>query len=56
MLVAGAAVAGPFEDAVAALKSEDYATAYRLFRSLADDGNVFTEGIIGVMYAKGQGL
>lgn len=28
--IAGAAVAGPFEDAAAAYKSQDYATAYRL--------------------------
>jgi TPR repeat protein len=51
-----AAVAGPFEDANAALQREDYATAYRLFRSLADSGNVFAQGIIGIMYAKGQGV
>ena len=54
--VAGTAIAGPFEDANAALKREDYATAYQLFRSLADSGNVFAQGIIGVMYAKGQGV
>jgi uncharacterized protein len=51
-----AAVAGPFEDANAALQREDYATAYQLFKSLADAGNVFAQGIIGVMYAKGQGV
>jgi TPR repeat protein len=54
--IAGAAVAGPFEDANGALKREDYATAYRLFRALADSGNVFAQGIIGVMYALGQGV
>jgi TPR repeat protein len=52
----GAAVAGPFEDAVAAQKSGDYATAYRLFRSLADSGNVYAQGIIGIMYARGEGV
>ena len=58
MLVAitGAGVAGPFEDADAAYKSQDYATAYRLYRSLADSGNVYAQGIIGIMYAKGEGV
>jgi TPR repeat protein len=54
--IARAAIAGPFEDAVAAQKSADYATAYRLFRSLADSGNVYAQGIIGIMYAKGEGV
>jgi uncharacterized protein len=52
----GRVAAGPFEDANTALQREDYATAYRLFRSLADSGNVFAQGIIGVMYAKGEGV
>jgi hypothetical protein len=30
--MAAVAIAGPFEDASAAYKSQDYATAYRLFR------------------------
>jgi TPR repeat protein len=55
-VIGRAAVAGPFEDANAALQHKDYATAYRLLRSLADSGNVFAQGIIGVMYAKGQGV
>jgi uncharacterized protein len=56
LAIAGAAVAGPFEDAAAAYKSQDYATAYRLYRSLADSGNVRAQGIIGIMYAKGEGV
>jgi uncharacterized protein len=58
MLVAmvGAAIAGSFEDASAAYNSQDYATAYRLFRSLADAGNVYAQGAVGVMYAKGEGV
>jgi len=54
--LAGAVIAGPFEDASAAYNSQDYATAYRLFRTLADSGNVYAQGAIGVMYAKGQGV
>jgi uncharacterized protein len=53
---ARAAIAGPFEDAFAAYAGQDYATAYRLFRSLADAGNVNALGAIGVMYAKGEGV
>jgi uncharacterized protein len=55
MGLAEAAFAGPFEDAFAAYDSQDYATAYRLFRSLADSGNVKAQAAIGV-YAKGQGV
>jgi len=42
MLVAvagAAAVAGPLEDALAAVGRGDYPTALPLFRSLADQGN-----------------
>lgn len=56
MAIAGAAGAGPFEDAFAAYDSQDYATAVRLFRSLANSGNARAQAAIGVMYAKGQGV
>jgi hypothetical protein len=39
VVMGGAAVAGPFEDAVAAYKHGDYATALRLLRPLAEQGN-----------------
>jgi len=52
----GAANAGQFEDAIAAQKSGDSATAYRLFRSLAESGNVYAQGFIGIMYARGEGV
>ena len=47
--IAGAAVAGPFEDALAAYDSQDYATADRLFRPLADSGNVRAQSAVGVV-------
>jgi TPR repeat protein len=56
MSFAAPVAAGPFEDAVVALKSGDYATAYRLFRSLADHGVAAAQGILGVMHAQGQGV
>jgi uncharacterized protein len=37
--LAGAAVAGALEDAYSAMNRGDYATALRLFRPLADQGN-----------------
>jgi hypothetical protein len=37
--IAGAAVAGPFEDGVAAYQRGDYATALQLLRPLAERGN-----------------
>ena len=56
MLVAmtGAAVAGPFEDALDAANRGDYATAYRLWRPLADQGNAGAQYNVGVMYYSGH--
>jgi hypothetical protein len=58
MLVAVArnVVAGPLEDARAAYQSADYATAYRLFRPLANQGNATAQTNLGVMYGDGQGV
>ena len=47
--------AGPLEDAVAAYNSGDYATALRLYRPLADKGDVTAQTNVGVMYYNGQG-
>ena len=54
--IAGAAVAGPLEDAEAAYARDDYATALRLFRSLADRGNATAQDNLGSMYAHGEGV
>ena len=54
--VAGAANAGPFEDAVAAYEAGDYATAYRLQRPLADQGFVKAQVNLGIMYVHGHGV
>jgi TPR repeat protein len=51
--VAGAAVAGPFEDAKAAYDKGDYPTALRLFRSLADQGDAVAQQRVGQMYERG---
>jgi TPR repeat protein len=52
----GAAVAGPLEDAEAAWSRHDYATAFRLFRLLADQGDATAQGNLGSMYAHGEGV
>jgi TPR repeat protein len=51
-----AAAAGPFEDADAAYQRGDYATALRLWRPLAEQGNAPTQYNLGLMYSSGQGV
>ena len=55
-VLAGTAVAGPFEDAASAFDRGDYATAARLLRPLADQGHARAQYNLGVMYANGQGV
>jgi uncharacterized protein len=54
--IAVAAVAGPLEDATAAYSRGDYATALRLYRPLADQGNATAQDTLGSMYAHGEGV
>ncbi len=55
-LLASAALAGPFEDAFTAHQQGDYATALRLWRTLADQGDANAQLNIGVLYVNGQGV
>jgi len=48
--------AGPFEDGVAAHKRGDYATALRLWRPLAEQGDVASQTNLGSMYYIGKGV
>jgi len=48
--------AGPLEDALDAAERSDYATAIRLWRPLADKGEVDAQYNLGVVYDKGQGV
>jgi uncharacterized protein len=50
------AVAGQFEDGVAAAKRGDDATALSLWRPLAEQGNAVAQYNLGVMFAKGRGV
>jgi TPR repeat protein len=48
--------AGPLEDADAALKRRDYATALRLIRPLAERGDANAQYNLGVFYDNGLGV
>jgi uncharacterized protein len=53
---AGSAGAGPFEDAAAAYRKGDYATALALIRPLAEESNVAAQFNLGVMYQLSHGV
>jgi hypothetical protein len=50
------AVAGPYEDGLAAYNRGDYATALRLFPPLAEQGNALAQRELGVMFYEGKGV
>ena len=54
--IAGDAVAGPYEDALAAWRRGDYATAYRLWGPIADQGAPDAQFYLGFMNEYGQGV
>ncbi len=54
--VAALALAGPYEDAATAYYKGDYATALRVLRPLAEQGEAQAQNNLGAMYAKGQGV
>lgn len=55
MPVSGA-LAGPWEDGMAAYNRGDYQPAISLFRPLARQGNARAQALMGVMYRKGRGV
>jgi len=54
--LAAPVMAGPIEDATAAFGRGDYATAIRLIRPLADQGDAEAQLDLGAMYQNGQGV
>jgi TPR repeat protein len=50
------ALAGPWEDGMVAYNRGDYVPAIRLFRPLAEQGNVKAQSVLGVMYRRGEGV
>ncbi len=49
-------VAGEFDDAAVAYSKGDYATALRLYRPLADQGNAAAQFSLGLMHYRGNGM
>jgi len=56
VLGATGALAGPWEDGMAAYNRGDYAPAIQLCRPLARQGNARAQAAIGAMYRRGQGV
>jgi uncharacterized protein len=56
LALVGAAIAGPFEDGLAAYDRGDYIEATRSWRPLAEQGNPSAQLNLGSMYANGQGV
>lgn len=56
MFAAGPVLAGPYEEAVAALTRKDYPTARKLFLPLATAGDVVPQFYLGTMYDEGRGV
>ena len=54
--LAAPVAAGPIEDAVAASGRGDYATALRLWHSLAKQGGAYAQLSLGFMYNRGRGV
>src|SRR5208283_5220959 len=48
--------AGLYEDGVAAVERQDYATALRLLRPLADQGSAPAQLVLGILYNSGNGV
>ena len=55
-LTSVAAMSGPIEDGLDAAKRGDYATALRLWRPLAEEGDAFAQYNLGLIYAAGLGV
>jgi TPR repeat protein len=51
-----AAIAGDLEDAIAAAKKGDFATALRLWTPLAEQGDIEAQFNLGMLYADGKGV
>lgn len=50
------AVAGPWEDGMAAYEAGNHAGAIAIIRPLADDGDARAQFQVGLMYAQGEGV
>ena len=56
IMITGVIHAGPMEDSMAAYDGGDYATAMRLLRPLAEQGDAQAQNGLGAMYYNGKGV
>jgi TPR repeat protein len=56
VLGSAVAIAGPWEDGMASYNRGDYVPAIQVFRAMAAQGNAKAQGVLGVMYRRGQGV
>ena len=56
ILGSAAAIAGPWEDGMAAYNRGDYVPAIQVFRAMAAQGNAKAQSVLGAMYRRGQGV
>jgi hypothetical protein len=56
ILCSTGAVAGPWEDGMAAYTRGDYVPAIRVFRAIAKQGNAKAQNVLGAMYRRGPGV
>ena len=56
LVLTGGAAAGPYEEGVAAYGRGDYATAVRLWRPLAQQGDAEAQFNLALMYFEGKGV
>ena len=56
VVTAGAAMAGPIEDGIAAYERGDYGLALKLWRPLAEQNDAWAQGLIGSMFLRGEGV
>jgi TPR repeat protein len=54
--MAGPVKAGPFEEGVAAYEHNDFETALKIWKPLADQGNAGAQFYLGLIYDLGQGV
>jgi TPR repeat protein len=50
------AIAGPWEDGMAAYNRGDYVPAIKVFRAMAAHGDAKAQSLLGVMYRRGEGV
>ncbi|WP_027526405.1 sel1 repeat family protein [Bradyrhizobium sp. Ec3.3] len=55
-MTGSAAMAGPWEDGMAAYNRGDYVPAIHVFRGMAKAGNAKAQAMLGAMYQRGQGV